>query len=66
MRNLKQCPFCGGNAEIKTTYDTDGTMCKYVCCRGCGGRTRGKWCRHGNDSLFFYSEVRNEWNIRAK
>ena len=35
MSELKRCPFCGGEAELITTYDTEMVRCKK-----CFGKTQ--------------------------
>ena len=34
MTELKPCPFCGGEAEVRGTYRTI-----YVCCLWCGAES---------------------------
>ena len=42
-RELKPCPFCGGEAGLNYVGEMDGNiryLTAYVVCRGCGTRTR--------------------------
>lgn len=54
--NLKACPFCGGEGQIK--WADGGSAMNWVQCQNCGAK--GPWARLGHDG----SGVRN-WNIRA-
>ena len=63
MSELLPCPFCGGDASIKRSYDDDMTLWIKVECNKCGATTRGNWCRE--DCPLFYQERRDEWNTRT-
>ena len=39
MGELKQCPFCGGEAKACLKRDSMGKHVRYVRCKGCGIRT---------------------------
>ena len=54
--NLKACPFCGGEGQIK--WADGGSAMNWVQCQSCGAK--GPWGRIGHDG----SGVRN-WNTRA-
>lgn len=41
MKELKKCPFCGGDAENKGMKDFEGnTILAFVACKQCGAQTR--------------------------
>ena len=39
MKELKPCPFCGGEAELRLSYGRYGFF-TFVECLFCGGRTK--------------------------
>ena len=45
MSNLKECPFCGGEATLtnKLSKDEYGQRLWNVCCFGCANRTSSYW-----------------------
>ena len=51
---LLQCPFCGENAD----YSVSGVKW-YVCCTGCGARTKGSY------TIDWEKEEANLWNTRV-
>lgn len=58
MYELESCPFCGGEAEVKTQDHWDATRGKtyYVICKACRCRT--------SDYLGWQGAVES-WNRRA-
>lgn len=54
-QNLKPCPFCGGEAEIRT-YGSKGTGLKYIRCTDCHAATA---------SYLTKKEVLAAWNTRV-
>lgn len=50
---LKRCPFCGGEAEMREGSSTR----PYVRCKVCG-------CRTGSSK--YRSAVKSAWNVRAE
>lgn len=76
--NLKPCPFCGGEAEIRLTMlnvnDRDDSILEEyrVVCRNCaattGQRHVGKYRRYKGEFIFVndaYAEAAAAWNRRA-
>lgn len=58
MDELKKCPFCGGDAEIR---ELNGELKYYVCCANVDN------C-YVNPSTFYYArpeEAVKAWNRRA-
>ena len=71
MIKLRQCPFCGGEAKIKTKYLANKAIV-YVECVQCGGST-GMYAidalrmpRRLDPSDPILSNVVRAWNTRAK
>lgn len=64
---LKSCPCCGGKAEVKERYDTDGRCgyeTVYVQCSQCGLRT-GELITDGYYATWYTpEEVAAVWNRR--
>lgn len=67
---LGPCPFCGGAAHVASEADHpeygSGGRFYFVRCGTCRARSGSKYAAPGNDCAIFYSEVRAEWNQRAK
>ncbi|EFF7648073.1 Lar family restriction alleviation protein [Escherichia coli] len=70
MSNLLPCPFCGGAAHVASEADHpeygSGGRFYFVRCGTCRAQSGSKYAAPGNDCAIFYSEVRAEWNQRAK
>lgn len=56
MRDLKPCPFCGGEAKLE-----DLGFPHHVYCTNCGARVTG--CRFGEDGE---EDAIKIWNMRKK
>lgn len=66
-KELKPCPFCGGEAYINTEYDTDGFGNFHeVKCKKCGARSGARFVSTGNECPQNYLEVRSDWDTRAE
>lgn len=64
---LKPCPFCGGEAEIKTSVrpDTyDYYTVKYIECKSCGCRTLDYICDGTYDQHYSDENIAAIWNHR--
>lgn len=64
-RDLKPCPFCGGNAHPRTEHDPDnrGHLFAFFKCGGCHAAT-GRVYGTGHPSE--WAEAREAWNRRAQ
>ena len=61
---LRECPFCGGQAELRTYLASNGkkswsVRCKNMCAVTCGHTENGKW------RATMRKEAINTWNRRA-
>lgn len=66
-RELKPCPFCGGDASIARDHCIDGGgIFLSVKCHTCRAKSGEKYHSHGNDCPQTYQEVRDAWNTRAE
>ncbi|MBQ7154819.1 MAG: Lar family restriction alleviation protein [Synergistaceae bacterium] len=54
-RTLKPCPFCGGHAEVTTSYEYEESY--HAVCEDC--KARSGWCRTPEDA-------RKLWNMRPE
>lgn len=65
-RELKNCPFCGGQASVSqgcSLFDKKQQY-EFVSCELCGGRTaRYFHSQYGNEAR---NEAINAWNRRAE
>ena len=64
---LKNCPFCGGNATIKTKSLNDGYCGYYVkciMCENCGIQTRERTCDGYYGEYCSDEEIAEIWNRR--
>ncbi len=70
MEELKKCPFCGGEAQIRITSD----FAAYVGCTRCGAKSKGTVL--GETKRIFYppnykdieevaTEATRNWNARV-
>lgn len=59
MEELKQCPFCGGSAEICTTFGigSEARLYKIVSCTMCWAKT--SFFEHEDEAVAY-------WNTRAQ
>lgn len=58
MEELKKCPFCGGEAEVRGIKDFDGkVIMSSVVCKKCEASTRSYGSENG---------AIEAWNSRAK
>lgn len=69
MSNLKPCPFCDGEVELKTKRgDMNGPSQLYILCTGCALTFRGflldKHCWHHADDPEYIQDVHDFWNDR--
>ena len=65
MPDLKQCPFCGGKARIRTgvTSSVPRISKAIVICQKCSAST--DWfCEKGGDAEFVFEAI-EAWNRRA-
>lgn len=59
MDQLKPCPFCGGEAKIKSSSAFGLIPCVYVQCQKCGVRT-GNWTSKSQNKANAF------WNRRTE
>lgn len=65
MSELKACPFCGGEASIRSEYDSDGYgYFHWVECKKCRSRSASHFASQGNECPIYYQGVRSDWNNR--
>ena len=57
MNDLKPCPFCGGNAELRAADNKKVKTDWYVLCLGCCAKTFPYWNRE---------KAAEAWNRRAE
>ena len=68
---LKKCPFCGGEAQARTSRDKNGGMGFAVICMACGASGPNYYTRNnywGDGSMWDDDELKNAvdaWNRRA-
>ena len=63
MDELKACPFCGGEAEIRDWWRSDSGTVFYVQCLGAA---RGTGCRLTTGAYSTVKEASDMWNRRCK
>lgn len=65
MSELKVCPFCEGEASIRSECDMDGFgYFHWVECKKCRARSANHFVSQGNECPQYYQEVREDWNNR--
>lgn len=63
MEELKTCPFCGGEAKLRTSVE-DRTPVAWVACDTCGARTKMQADGDYNGRNVFTAVER--WNRRVE
>ena len=63
MPELKECPFCGGKAELKTGVAWNSYPTAYIICGNCQARTATYTDDKCNGSGLF--EAIGAWNRRS-
>ena len=65
-KQLKGCPFCGGEAKIQEEELGSGIIAAYVLCENCGGRGKKITYRYLNEEhQEAYDAAAEAWNKRA-
>jgi hypothetical protein len=65
MTKLKDCPFCGCEANIIIESQTDGNCKMAVQCKICYVTTCGRVLKEIDDVKYWAKEVQQEWNKRV-
>lgn len=67
MSELKRCPFCGGEAEIRVNHErigNEGYKTKQVICKSCHLQTEPKICDGYYNKYYTDEEAVEAWNTR--
>lgn len=70
MAELKECPFCGGQAKLRkknrTIIDRETKRNCYVYCLNCDARAERFVYDDSHEAGYFHQKAVDAWNTRAK